>query len=151
MIRQSNATPILKNLWLGNAIIAKNNNFLVNNNIKYIINVSTNVPNYFSDLTYLNISVNDKFIKPQDTINIFNNTGKFIYNALKNNEGILVHCKKGDNKSASIIASFLIKYIKLNLIDAVRYLIAIKPNCLSRITNFTKGLTLYSKNFEKNT
>ena len=144
MIRQNNATPIIKNLWLGNAIIAKNKDFMNSNNIKFIINISTDIPNYFCDITYLNISVNDKFILPEDTITLFN-----IFNALKEDKGILVHCKKGNNKSASIIASFLVKYMNLDLIDAVKYLIAIRPNCLSRLSNFTKGLTIFYKNLKK--
>ena len=40
MIRQNNATPIIKNLWLGNAIIAKNKDFMISNNIKFIINTN---------------------------------------------------------------------------------------------------------------
>ncbi len=151
MIRQSNATPIIKNLWLGNAIIAKNKDFIINNNIKYIINISSDIPNYFCDITYLNISVSDKFVSPKETLIIFNNSSKFIFDALKEGKGILVHCKKGNNKSASIIASFLVKYMGLDLIDAVKYLIGIRPNCLSRISNFTNGLTLFSKNLKKKT
>ena len=39
------------------ALIAKNKEFILKNNIKYVINISEEIPNYFhGSLTYLNIN-----------------------------------------------------------------------------------------------
>jgi hypothetical protein len=144
MIRQSNATQIIANLWLGNAIIAKSKYFMKENNIKYIVNVSCNIPNYFNDITYMNISVQDKDVAPKNTVSIYNHSGEFIFNSLKENKGILIHCKQGNNKSASIVAAFLMKHLELNLPTTLKYITVMRPNSLIRVTNFTNGLIMYS-------
>ncbi|VVU95000.1 Dual specificity phosphatase, catalytic domain [seawater metagenome] len=145
MIVQSNATQIFNNLWIGNEIIAKNASFMAKNNIKYVINISCDIPNYFNCKTYMNISVKDKDVNQDEILCIFEMSGKFIFDALNKDNGILVHCKQGNNKSASIITYFLVKYLDIDLYDAVQYLMAIRPNSLKRDSNFTKTLLVFKK------
>ena len=77
MLRESNADQILPNLWLGNALAAKNIRFLEENDIKYIINVSCDIPNYyFSHYTYLNVSINDDDVSANQISKIFDITFK---------------------------------------------------------------------------
>ncbi len=146
MLVQSNAVQIINNLWLGNAIIANSKEFMKNNDIKYIVNVSCDIPNYFSNKTYMNISVKDKDVNEKEILCIFDTAGRFIFNGLNENKGVLVHCKQGNNKSASIITAFLMKYLEIDLYTAVQYIMAIRPNALIRDTNFTKTLLLLRKN-----
>lgn len=144
MIRESNADQILPNLWLGNALAAKNQNFLTKNDIKYVINVSCNIPNYFhGSLTYLNISINDDDVTISDVSKIFEITNNFIYQAYKNNDAVLVHCKRGHHKSAAVVAAFLIKHLKMDADTAIRYINSLRRNTFTRETNMTKGLRKY--------
>ena len=144
MLRESNADQILPNLWLGNALAAKNKDFLIKNDIKYIINVSCNIPNYYhGSLTYLNISINDDDIRISDVSKIFEITNNFIYQAYKNNDAVLVHCKRGHHRSASVVAAFLIKHLQMDADTAIRYINSLRRNTFTRETNMTKGLRQY--------
>lgn len=144
MFRESNADQILPNLWIGNALAAKNKNFLIKNDIKYIINISCNIPNYYhGSLVYLNISVNDDDVTIDDVSRIFEITNKFIHEAYKNNDAVLIHCKMGHNKSAAVVAAFLIKHLQMDADTAIRYINALRRNTFTRETNMTKGLRQY--------
>jgi protein-tyrosine phosphatase len=144
MLRESNADQILPNLWLGNALAAKNKDFLVKNDIKYIINISCDIPNYYhGTLNYLNVSINDTDVLFNEISKIFEITNKFIYQAYKNNDAILVHSKRGYNRSAAIVAAFMIKHINMDVDSSIKYINALRRNTFTRETNMTKGLRLY--------
>jgi protein-tyrosine phosphatase len=121
---ENDADEILPGLWLGNMYAAKNINFLKQNNIKNIINVTKVIPNYFvnSDIKYVRIPIRDKEICDKNLINIFNISGKYIYKKLKNKENILVHCKWGHQRSACIVAAFIIKYLKIDILDTLKFI-----------------------------
>ena len=143
-IRETNADQILPNLWLWNALIAKNKEFIIKNNIKYIINISSEIPNYFhGSLTYLNISINDSDISADQVTKIFEITNKFIYKAYHNNDAILVHCKRGHHRSAAIVAAFLIRHLNMVPDVAIKYINTLRRYTFTRETNLTKGLRQY--------
>ena len=144
MLRESYADQILPNLWLGNALAAKNLHFLQHNDIKYIINVSCDIPNYyFSYYTYLNVSINDTDVSPNEISKIFEITNKFIYQAYQKKDAVLVHCKRGHNRSAVIIAAFMMKHLNMDPDTAIKYINSLRRNTFTRETNLTKGLRLY--------
>jgi len=146
MLRESNAYQILPNLWLGNALAAKNINFLRENDIKYIINLSCDIPNYhFSEFTYLNVSITDSDVTANQISNIFKITNEFIYQAFKNKDAVLVHCKRGHNKSAVIVAAFMVKHLKMDVDTTIRYINSLRRNTFTRETNLTKGLRIYNQ------
>ena len=148
-IRESNADQILPNLWLGNALIAKNKEFILKNNIKYVINISEEIPNYFhGSLTYLNISISDSDISSDQVSKIFEITNKFIYKAYQNNDAVLVHCKRGHHRSAAVVAAFLIKHLKMTPDAAIKYINALRRYTFTRETNLTKGLRIYYSNLK---
>ena len=147
MLRESNADQILPNLWLGNALAAKNRDFLIKNNVKYIINISCEIPNYYhGSLNYLNVSINDTDVSYQDVSKIFEITNKFISEAYKNNTAVLVHSKRGHNRSATVVAAFMIKHLNMDVDSSIKYINALRRNTFTRETNMTKGLRQYFNN-----
>ena len=50
-----------------------------------------------------------------------------IYHALKNGRNVLVHCQKGRQRSAAVVACYLIKYHKMNPDGAVSYINGQRP------------------------
>jgi len=76
-------TPIIDNIYLGNACDASYYYKLKNSNIKSIINVTTEIPNYFkNEFEYFNISIND-FNSESFSNEMFNNVLDFIYEKQK--------------------------------------------------------------------
>ena len=64
-------------------------------------------------------------------------------NALSKNKSVLVHCKRGHHRSASIIAAFLMKNIGVDYLSSMAYINNIRPCALRRNTCMVKGLFNY--------
>lgn len=140
---ESDVNEIIPNLWLGNYKAAYSKEFLDNYNIKNIITIMDTFDNRYK---YNNINYLCFPLKDEDTCildDIFEKTNEFIYNVLKNNEKVLVHCKKGHHRSASIIAAFLMKYLEVDYMAAILYINHLRPCALRRDTCMTNNLFKY--------
>lgn len=143
--KEKDATEVIPRIWLGGCKVAMNKNFLIEHNIKYIINVTKDCPNKFSDIQYLKISVDDSDVCNKNLDTIFNITNDFIIHALKNKSNILIHCKRGHHRSASIVCAFMLKYMNLNYLEVIMYINYIRSCALRRNTCMTAGLFEYYK------
>ena len=97
---EKDVSEIIPGLWLGNSKSAESRKFIEKYQIKYIINVTKEIPNFFENdgITYLKIPINDSDVCNIDIDHLFNDSYNFILNALKQNLPILVHCKKGHHR-----------------------------------------------------
>ncbi len=114
---------IHNNLYIGNHLAPIDNDFIKKNNIRLIINCTKSF-NYDLDnnifikrlnISDLNTPENNIIIASSidhilDLINIF----------VKSNEGVLVHCHMGQQRSAMVIACYLMKHHKYTLEQAVK-------------------------------
>jgi len=119
-----NMTPIIDNIYLGNACDASYYYKLKNSNIESIINVTTEIPNYFkNDFEYFNISIND-FNSESFSNEMFNNVLNFIYEKQKKEDSgsILIHCYMGSSRSATIIILYLMDKYGYTIDNALNFL-----------------------------
>jgi|APSaa5957512622_1039677.scaffolds.fasta_scaffold157559_1 protein-tyrosine phosphatase len=144
-INEKTAHEIIQNLWVGNYLSAKDPEFIQSQNIKYIINLTENYPNYFSNITYLNIPIVDDELNIKESNYLFEITNRFIYEALKNDEGVLVHCYAGHHRSASVVLSFLLKYLAIPFETGIKYIRSIRPTTLRRKTRMVISVYKYYK------
>jgi protein-tyrosine phosphatase len=106
----SKISPIVSRLYLSDDIIACNRKVLNENNISHVLNLTTNVPNYFEkELVYMKVNIFDF-----DTENIaqhFEETFAFIEKALTENSknSVLVHCNAGISRSSTIVIAYLLQ------------------------------------------
>jgi protein-tyrosine phosphatase len=144
-----NQSEIIPNLWIGNYKSALNKDFLTKNNIKLIINCSKTLE--FTDLQNIikiRLSVNDdrKNISDHNMIKLFPTVYNTIDNNLSNNNGILIHCKAGMQRSATITALYLMKKNNIHF-SQVKKIIRKKRNIVFRpFTNFIKTITFFENN-----
>jgi protein-tyrosine phosphatase len=114
---------ILDNLYIGNYQSPTNIEFLKKQNIKLIINC-TKTYNYPIDENILMIRLNiTDFNSPENNVIIASNIDKileFMNLYLGSNEGILVHCHMGQQRSAMVITCYLMKYLKMSLDKAIK-------------------------------
>jgi protein-tyrosine phosphatase len=134
---------IVPGLFLGSIEATYDLNILKANNIKYIICVMSefNIPNY-TELKYLHVPIKDNMVHTIDTNDLFNYTNNYIKtNLLKGN--ILVHCKKGHHRSASVVASYIfVKYgIELDVI--INRINIVRKCAFRRDTSMVKLLKKY--------
>jgi dual specificity MAP kinase phosphatase len=116
-------------LFLGNAKNSADLECLYKNGIKYILNVTPNVPNTFentSTFKYLQIPITDHW--SENLSAFFPKAIAFIDEARSQNSGVLVHCLAGISRSVTVVVAYLMHSLKLSLNDAYDYVKRCKPN-----------------------
>merc|ERR1719253_1050351 len=80
---------------------------------------------FIPELEYYRVDVEDMGREP---IGLFlPETTEFIHTQLLQERPVLVHCKAGVSRSASILLAYLMEYRQYSLIDAFRLLIRLRP------------------------
>ena len=134
---------IIPDLWLGNDQSALNTQ---DDNFVYI--------NCSNDLSFLgraqqyNIEIKNNLEKYEilKMYQYLNETVEFIYKNLINLKPVLVHCETGTQKSATVVAAYLIKYGKMNIEQAVKLIKTKKIDCFSPDIHYFFSLEKYYKN-----
>ena len=139
---------ILKNLFLGSAFDAQDFLALRKNNIHLIVNVTKDIhiDNYrglgFEDIKVIRIPIDDIHTESLNTNNLLETTLETIKKYIDENKGVLVHCRAGVSRSASIVIAYLMKYHNLSFNQAHEYVRTkrpiINPNVgfISQLLNF---------------
>uniref|UniRef100_A0A8B9PLF2 protein-serine/threonine phosphatase n=1 Tax=Apteryx owenii TaxID=8824 RepID=A0A8B9PLF2_APTOW len=113
-------TQIFDHVFLGSEWNASNLEDLQNRGVRYILNVTREIDNFFPGLfEYHNIRVYDE--EATDLLAYWNDTYKFISKAKKNGSKCLVHCKMGVSRSASTVIAYAMKEYGWNLDRAYDY------------------------------
>ena len=102
-------TYIKNKIYLGSSFNAANKSMLDKHNIKYIINITAEINNYYpNDITYVNYKMYDNNKEP--IFNFLEDSYKKIKQFQQNNDGnILIHCFMGASRSATIVAYYLMR------------------------------------------
>ena len=140
---------ITNHIWLGNYVDSSNEKFIRDNNIRVIINCSKDLPFYFStdEVPYrYRIPVDDDrqdnslyvmylyLPKIVDIIKFHINRGENIY----------VHCHAGMQRSACVVAAYLIATTNMTPRDAISFIKRQRPIAFTPFINFQKSLDNYS-------
>ena len=124
-------SPILAGLYLGSEWNASDYDTLVANRISHVLNVSTEVDNFFPDhFAYHNVPVQD--VESVDLVKEFAKTHAFIRRARDSGGACLVHCKMGVSRSATIVLAYLMKELDWSYATALDFVKAkrarVRPN-----------------------
>ncbi|CAG2230474.1 dual specificity protein phosphatase 7-like [Mytilus edulis] len=143
--RSQYPVKVLPYLYLGNAQNSADLNQLKKFGIKYILNVTPNVPNKFemdSDFKYLQIPVADQL--SQNLSAFFPQAIAFIDEARENECGVLVHCLAGISRSVTVTCAYLMQKQHISLNQAYDHVKQCKPN-VSPNFNFLGQLLEFEK------
>ncbi|XP_056139004.1 protein phosphatase Slingshot homolog 2 [Lampris incognitus] len=142
-------TEIFDHVYLGSEWNASNLEELQNSGVRYILNVTREIDNFFPGMfEYHNIRVYDE--EATNLLEYWNETYKFITKAKKAGAKCLVHCKMGVSRSASTVIAYAMKEYGWDLdtaFDHVKERRAItKPNpSFMRQLEEYQGILLASK------
>ncbi|XP_049500880.1 dual specificity protein phosphatase 9 [Panthera uncia] len=140
---------ILPNLYLGSARDSANVESLAKLGIRYILNVTPNLPNVFEkngEFHYKQIPISDHW--SQNLSQFFPEAIAFIDEALSQNCGVLVHCLAGVSRSVTVTVAYLMQKRHLSLNDAYdlvkRKKSNISPNFnfMGQLLDFERSLRL---------
>ncbi|XP_061924050.1 protein phosphatase Slingshot homolog 2 isoform X1 [Entelurus aequoreus] len=113
-------TEIFEHVYLGSEWNASNLDELQNSGVRYILNVTREIDNFFpGTFEYHNIRVYDE--EETNLLEYWNETYKFITKAKKAGAKCLVHCKMGVSRSASTVIAYAMKEYGWTLDDALEY------------------------------
>jgi protein-tyrosine phosphatase len=148
---EPNYSQIVPNLWLGNYEAASDHNFFKNKNIKLVINITKDIPNFFFDtnVKYLKIPVDDDNLCNKNLNKLFDYLTFIIHNCLNRNVPVFVHCKRGHHRSACVVIAYLIKYLNYPLNEAIKYINSLRYCAMVRQTCMTRALILYYNHIKK--
>jgi len=128
-MEDDSVVEIVPHLFLGNAVNSEDLETLTKHNIKYILNVTPNLPNVFEatgKIKYMKIPIADHW--SQNLSAYFPKTIEFIDEARSKEKGVLVHCVAGVSRSVTVTMAYLMSKFSLSLNDAFSHVRARKPN-----------------------
>lgn len=146
-----NANIIIPGLWLGNIEAAKNKKFMINNNIKLIINCSNDIPNFFNNsIQTIRIPVDDSLMEKDFVImsKYIPSIIEIIYDNLYRGNNVLVHCYAGMQRSASVVCAFLMYYFHLNTYESILYIKSRRNIAFTPYVNFLKSLIIFENHIQ---
>ena len=136
------ASRIFDDLFLGSEWNASNLEELERNGIGHILNVTREIDNFFPDqFDYLNIRVYDD--EATELLKHWDRTYKYIRRALEDGSKVLVHCKMGVSRSASVVIAYAMKARHWDLPQALQH-VKDRRACVKPNTSFMQQLEIYA-------
>ncbi len=138
---------IINNLYIGNYDAALDQNIIESYNIHTIINCTKKSNRTNLNVEYLQIPIDDP---PYDNDINYVNTNflfivDFITNKINSGKNVLVHCVMGSQRSAAIVAIYLMIRYKSNHSHAIQYIKSRRPICFFGKINYMESL-IYIQN-----
>jgi len=116
----NNCSQILPNLYLGGVDAASDTLSLVRQGIRGVVCCCRELEfpsnEFHADIEYYRVDVEDVGREPIELF--FDEATEFIHSWLKREQPVLVHCRAGVSRSASIVLAYLIAYNGFSLHDA---------------------------------
>lgn len=123
-------TQVYDRIYLGSAYNAASYDILNALNIKYIINVTHEISNYFEncyDISYHNIKIRDN--GNESIVPYLDESFNLIEQFLETNNGnILVHCYMGSSRSVSIVVHYIARKENKEIKDVIDKIKELRPS-----------------------
>lgn len=120
-------TTVLPWLLLGRAETSENLQYLINQGVTHILNVTSEVPNsHPQQFVYMKLPMRDD--ESADIGSKFNVAADFMKRVEDKKARIFVHCSAGASRAPSMVMAYLVKYRGISLGDSYNYLRALRPS-----------------------
>jgi protein tyrosine phosphatase len=147
--REANAHQIIPRLWLGNAKASMDEDFIRQNNITVVFNCTKNLP--FSPIIPIKYRVPvDDNLEEEEIRNMELWSGEISFkmmNEYVEGKTILVHCMAGMQRSAASVAFFLISYLKIRALDAMKMIKEKRMIAFYPRANFGRSIDYFDRRF----
>ena len=121
-------TPIGNQIYLGSCVQASNIIFLENLGITHIVNVSMEIPNFYShQFHYYNLRIRDNGLESFEKKDL-DKVKDYIEETLKNKDHkVLIHCYSGRSRSLSVLSFYLCSKYNFSIETITYYLKKKRP------------------------
>lgn len=133
---------IIEGLFITNYSSALDPNNIMENNIQTVINCTKTNDKVNLNIDYLQIPIDDppSYSDIQFLNTNFMDIFLFIDKSLFNRRNVLVHCVMGSQRSATVIAIYLMVKFGLKYPDAIAYIKEKRPICFWGKVNYLESL-----------
>ena len=136
------ASQVFEHVYLGSEWNAANLEELQRNGVGHILNVTREIDNFFpGQFDYLNIRVYDD--EATELLKHWDRTFKFIARAVDSGSKVLVHCKMGVSRSASVVVAYAMKAYDWDLQKALQH-VKLRRSCVKPNASFMEQLKIYA-------
>ena len=148
-MNKSQATEIIPGLFIGNRKAAMNNRFFKQNNITVVINCTKDQSflraNDNIKRSQIRLAVDDDLstVEIHKLYKYLMNITELIHKHMMNFKGVLVHCYAGIQRSATVVAAYLMRYGNIDQKKAIELIKSKRTICFTPFVNFTKALELF--------
>lgn len=143
------ATEIIPRLFLGNVKASMNENFIRSKNIQVVFNCTKNLE--FSPIikNKYRIPVDDNLEEDEiRNMELWSNEIAFkIMSEYIDGKTILVHCFAGMQRSAASVAFFLIAFLRMRALDAMKMIKEKRPIAFTPRANFGRSIDYFDRKF----
>jgi len=146
---EANAHQIIPRLWLGNVKASVDEDFIRQMNITVVFNCTKNLP--FSPIIPIKyrIPVDDN-LEEEEIRNMELWSSEIAYkmmNEYREGKTILVHCMAGMQRSAASVAFFLISFLKIRALDAMKMIKEKRMIAFYPRANFGRSIDYFDRRF----
>ncbi len=149
MSSSDDANEIIPRLWLGNVRASKDENFIRIKNIQVVFNCTKNLE--FSPIIPIKyrIPVDDDLTENEiRNMELWSNEIAFkIMSEYLDGKTILVHCFAGMQRSAASVAFFLIAFLRMRALEAMKMIKEKRPIAFSPRANFGRAIDYFDRRF----
>ena len=144
------ADEIIPGLWLGNIDASQSGNFLIEKGIKSVFNCTKTIPFHEAVKSRYRIPVDDN-LQQEEIRNMELWSFEAVYKLrLEHKKGpVLVHCHAGMQRSACIVAMYLIAINGLRVEEAIIFIKQRRPIAFTPGPNFLKSIQGFEHTYDK--
>lgn len=129
---------IVDSVWLGNEHAIANHNLLNEKMITDVINISDSDIKPPRNINYYNYLMIDKWACNRAYDSLIEECASMINYLVQNNRKVIIYCKRGHHRSASVVAYYLHTYLNYQLPDAIVAIKLVRPTALRRMSCMVK-------------
>lgn len=143
----SHANMIIPRLYLGDHVSATDEKWLKENNITVVFNCTKN-HEFASSISHkYRVPIDDSLME-EDLKKLGYWSFEIVYKLLqeyKSGKSILVHCHAGRQRSAAVVAMFLLFLTKKPIDDVIKFIQSKRPIAFTPYPNFISSIMFYEK------
>ncbi len=149
MSAEDNANEIIPRLWLGNVRASRDENFIRSKNIQVVFNCTKNFEFSPKIPIKYRIPIDDNLMEDEiRNMELWSNEIAFkIMSEYLDGKTILVHCAAGIQRSAASVAFFLIAFLRLRALDAMKMIKEKRPIAFTPRANFGRAIDYFDRKF----
>ena len=147
----SDAHEIVPGIWLGNKRASENEKWMKEKGITVVFNATKDIPFCPAIKKQYRIPVDDN-LQPEEIRNMTLWSQEAVYKIMKehnNGNNLLIHCAAGMQRSAALVAMFLIATRGFSWQQAITYTQGIRPIAFRPSPNFRDSLMEFDKSYHR--